>query len=807
LDDIASVVDTTDDDDIDFLQEEQDIDYSKLSNKKRVRLTSASIKDEGEFKKPAAPPPSRLTTSSSSASFAMNGGGAKSLESRFSVLDSISSGGKSGGSSVAATTVAGIAGAAASTSSSSVSASNPPVASLSNLGNTCFLNSVLYTLRFTPGFLHSLHHLVYDLGLQGGSGGSNGGSKKRISALNGGNNSTSHHSGGSGGGGGGIADADTELVHDVVDQLHDLFKNMSCSDETPETSREAIPPNSFLQAVGKLNPMFEGNQQQDAHELLVTVLNTLQDIKIPVPPQQQQQSSNLANGSLDAVDGPAAAAGCGMMSSSAAAGGVMTAKDEKKSNKKRGGKSIFYSNSSSSSQHQTSGGGNLFYVSNGLRSSTSKLDQINNGVNAAGGGAVKASSSSVTLQNNLNSAAADPSCSPSNNNNNLLPNFVKDNFVGKSVMRTRCLECEASTYRSETFTNIDIPLTFEDQPEEPDPLSVKDLFLKQIMASETLRENNKYWCSECSRLNEAQRSVQYEILPRVMVLQLKRFTATGNKSYTSKINEYIPTPFTMHCFCTQCMPETTTTTGSAAATNATCNGGGGGGKHHYRLYAMIMHLGATLASGHYTAYVRAGELAPEYLQCNRSGNSVERKNGGGKASGKGIMKYFSRSSDQKSFGGSQGNGLNGGGGGSGSALAADANGCKSANCCGVRTFSQINSLVGGAGSDGASSAAASTPAAASAQVLHHHPHHASSLQTSPLASVHHVHQRSMDSQDSGTYHDYSNGSSSQTASEADETWLECDDETIHVISRRQFEEDLSCNRGFTTPYLLFYQRV
>ena len=48
-----------------------------------------------------------------------------------------------------------------------ISNAPPPIASLSNLGNTCFLNSVLYTLRFTPGFLHSLHHLVNDLGLVG----------------------------------------------------------------------------------------------------------------------------------------------------------------------------------------------------------------------------------------------------------------------------------------------------------------------------------------------------------------------------------------------------------------------------------------------------------------------------------------------------------------------------------------------------------------------------------------------------------------------------------------------------------------
>ena len=45
---------------------------------------------------------------------------------------------------------------------------------------------------------------------------------------------------------------------DVVDQLHDLFRHMSLFDETPESNREPIPPNNFLQAVGKLNPMFEG---------------------------------------------------------------------------------------------------------------------------------------------------------------------------------------------------------------------------------------------------------------------------------------------------------------------------------------------------------------------------------------------------------------------------------------------------------------------------------------------------------------------------------------------------------------------
>jgi hypothetical protein len=51
-------------------------------------------------------------------------------------------------------------------------------------------------------------------------------------------------------------------------------------------------------------------------------------------------------------------------------------------------------------------------------------------------------------------------------------------------------------FRSETFTNICISLAFE---EEGTLVSVEDLLKREINESETLRENNKYWCAECSR--------------------------------------------------------------------------------------------------------------------------------------------------------------------------------------------------------------------------------------------------------------------------------------------------------------------
>jgi hypothetical protein len=88
------------------------------------------------------------------------------------------------------------------TSDSSARSLSPGIASLANLGNTCFLNSVLYTLRFTPGFCHSLHHLNQDL--QAKARQENGRQK--------------------------AADSDQEHLLEVIHTLHHLFQKLCSSD-------------------------------------------------------------------------------------------------------------------------------------------------------------------------------------------------------------------------------------------------------------------------------------------------------------------------------------------------------------------------------------------------------------------------------------------------------------------------------------------------------------------------------------------------------------------------------------------------
>lgn len=559
------------------------------------------------------------------------------------------------------------------TSDSSSRSLSPGLASLANLGNTCFLNSVLYTLRFTPGFCHSLHHLNQDL-------------QAKAKQENGRQKAT---------------DSDQEHLLEVIHTLHHLFQKLCSSDGYSGDPKDPVLPSALLQSIGRLCPLFEGNQQQDAHELLVTLLTHLQDVKVACPPESPRPESQLSQHNADESHHQ------------------QRPKPAKKKN-----------------QQQNGGSTASLLLTQHDGSSSSLL----NGIDKA--------ASQQTIDRKEKPSPPPPLLATA------CPNFVKENFVGVGVMRTKCLECESSTFKKEEFTNIDIPIQC-DEDEEDTPYN---FFISRILASETLRDVNKYWCSECSRLNEAQRTVSYEVLPSVLVLQLKRFTTTASRAYVSKLTDYIPTPLLMDCFCQK------------------CRDGAGPPLHRYRLYSVILHLGASLASGHYIACVRAADINLDYFQCSRPGltdTAARSKH----PKHRGIFKMFSSKSSsaappEPAFG-----------------LTNPV--CGSISCCGLKMNPNLVSEDRGGGGGGSGvgppSLASSSTASAAAVANGHTESNGSSPRYSP-----------------GGGRPESGGSAT---GDQDDIWLECDDEQISVITRQQLEELLTSRQPTTTPYLLFYNRI
>lgn len=72
-----------------------------------------------------------------------------------------------------------------------------------------------------------------------------------------------------------------------------------------------------------------------------------------------------------------------------------------------------------------------------------------------------------------------------------------------------------------------------------------------------------------------------------------------------KINSYIPTPFTLKCFCNSCynLPDEEKL-------------------HIYKLYSVITHVGATMSVGHYVAYTCALDIQNEYRTCTNDRTKI-----------------------------------------------------------------------------------------------------------------------------------------------------------------------------------------
>ncbi|SCV72777.1 BQ2448_4314 [Microbotryum intermedium] len=148
--------------------------------------------------------------------------------------------------------------------------------------------------------------------------------------------------------------------------------------------------------------------------------------------------------------------------------------------------------------------------------------------------------------------------------------FVHQIFGGR--LRSR-VTCEACGHASDTFDSVlDLSLDINKTS------SVKEA-LDRFIKTDSLRGANKYKCEKCRKLVNAEKGFTIDGAPMVLMIHLKRFTATGRK-----IGDTIRYPDQLQLGNYM----------SDRSTNPT-----------YRLYGVINHSGGGPHSGHYTANVKA----------------------------------------------------------------------------------------------------------------------------------------------------------------------------------------------------------
>ncbi|XP_069837449.1 ubiquitin carboxyl-terminal hydrolase 1 isoform X1 [Dendropsophus ebraccatus] len=505
-----------------------------------------------------------------------------------------------------------------------------PFVGFSNLGNTCYLNSILQVLCYCPGFKSGVKQLSDII------------SKKKEKDDKE-NTAESIDN----------AKEDLPASYEVICNLSSLIHSTEHLQVSyllnPENydAELAAQPRRLLNTLRELNPMYEGYLQHDAQEVLQCILGNIQEacqnlkkemkslqINEPVASQTESKESNSCE-ATNGTDAEAAKSENGKRKSDNEVGNakkktkltkepkepgpveqrltrskrkpVVEKQDDKADSCKVGADP----GPTSQTQHKKSKLG-LNWLKSGKQPSIlskfrslSKLDS-----------ALK--SSSAEPQNPNIKSDPEPSkieepvkenadCKPEvardakkSQNETSEYELVEQLFQGQLVLRTRCLECECFTERREDFQDISVPVQENDPPRledssdvSPDPrLEVKTLkwAISQFASVERIVGEDKYFCENCHHYTEAERSLLFDKIPEIVTIHLKCFAANSSEfdcyGGLSKVNTPLLTPL-------QLSLEEWSTKQSTDV---------------YGLFAVVMHSGVTISSGHYTAYVKLSDL-------------------------------------------------------------------------------------------------------------------------------------------------------------------------------------------------------
>ena len=155
---------------------------------------------------------------------------------------------------------------------------------------------------------------------------------------------------------------------------------------------------------------------------------------------------------------------------------------------------------------------------------------------------------------------------------------------------TECKGCGAQTGVEETFTI----LTLDIEDRHTQTITSIPKLLDKYSMWENLSTGNEYDCQTCRKFQPANRKTELVYGPKILLMQLNRFTKKeiNGLTTTSKLNTRVDFDEELKLPCTLSLLGVTS---------------------QYQLTGVIEHRGLTASNGHYVAYVRQGS---QWIECD-----------------------------------------------------------------------------------------------------------------------------------------------------------------------------------------------
>lgn len=492
-----------------------------------------------------------------------------------------------------------------------------PFVGFSNLGNTCYLNSILQVLCYCPGFKRGVKQLCDVISKRDKEDKEHAAENKESMKDD--------------------LPASYEVICNLSSLIHSTEHLQVSYLSNPENydTELAAQPRRLLTTLRELNPMYEGYLQHDAQEVLQCILGNVQEacqglkkemksLLVHEPAAPQASTPDPA----EETEGPTGENGKRKSDNE-----VGNAKKKTKLTKEpapveqrltrskrkpvlekqddKGDRSKVSADAAPTNhtQHKKSKLGLNWLKSSKQPSILSKFRSLGKTDNSSKSSPAEPQNPDIKPDPDQSKTEqpVQEDCKPdkdqdTKNSQNETSEFelVEKLFQGQLVLRTRCLECECFTERREDFQDISVPVQENDPPRpedssdvSPDPrLEIKTLkwAISQFASVERIVGEDKYFCENCHHYTEAERSLLFDKIPEIVTIHLKCFAANSSEfdcyGGLSKVNTPLLTPL-------QLSLEEWSTKPS---------------RDIYGLFAVVMHSGVTISSGHYTAYVKLSNL-------------------------------------------------------------------------------------------------------------------------------------------------------------------------------------------------------